>query len=48
MSYPSVAKLFDRNHSTIISSYELVEKKIANDPLFAINISDLRKDVEEM
>ena len=48
MSYPSVAKLFDRNHSTIISSYELVEKKIATDPLFAINISDLRKDVEEM
>ena len=48
MSYPSVAKLFDRNHSTIMSSYEWVEKKISSDPLFAINISDLRKDVEEM
>lgn len=48
MSYPSIAKLFERNHSTIIASCEFVEKKMSGDPLFAINISDLKKDVEEM
>ena len=48
MSYPSIAKLFDRNHSTIIASCELIEKKLSADPLFAINISDIKKDIEEM
>lgn len=48
MSYPSIAKLFDRNHSTVISSCEHVEKKMSADPLFAINISDIKKDIEEM
>ncbi|MBO7303547.1 MAG: chromosomal replication initiator protein DnaA [Clostridia bacterium] len=46
MSYPSIAKIFDRNHSTIISSCEAIEKKLSNDPLFLINVSDLKKDIE--
>ena len=46
MSYPSVGKIFDRNHSTVISSCEIIEKKLANDPLFLISISDLKKDIE--
>ena len=46
MSYPSVGKIFDRNHSTVISSCEIIEKKLSSDPLFLINISDLKKDVE--
>ena len=46
MSYPSVGKIFDRNHSTVISSCEIVEKKLSTDPLFLIGISELKKDIE--
>jgi chromosomal replication initiator protein len=46
MSYPSVGKIFDRNHSTVISSCETIEKKISSDPMFLITISDLKKDIE--
>ena len=46
MSFPSVGKIFDRNHSTVISSCEIIEKKLATDPLFLVNISDLKKDIE--
>ena len=46
MSYPSVGKIFDRNHSTVISSCEIIEKKLSSDPLFLINVSDLKKDIE--
>ena len=48
MSYPSIGDIFKRNHSTIISSYELIRKKMSSDALFYITISDLKKDVEEM
>ena len=46
MSYPSVGKIFDRNHSTVISSCEIVEKKLSNDPMFLISISEMKKDIE--
>ena len=46
MSYPSVGKIVDRNHSTVIASCEIIEKKIATDPLFLISMSDLKKDIE--
>ena len=46
MSYQSVGKIFDRNHSTVISSCEIIEKKLATDPLFLVSISDLKKDIE--
>ena len=48
MSYPSIAKLFNRNHSTMMTSCEKIEKKMCSDPLLTINISDLKKDVEEL
>lgn len=46
MSYPSVGKIFDRNHSTVISSCEIVEKKLSTDPMFFVSISELKKDIE--
>ena len=45
MSFPGIAKLFDRDHSTIISSYNLVLTKIAQDPSFALEIGDLKKEI---
>ena len=45
MSYPGIAKVFNRNHTTLISSYELVAKKRNSDPMFNIEISELLKEV---
>ena len=45
MSYPGIAKIFNRNHTTLISSYELVAKKRNSDPMFNIEISELLKEV---
>lgn len=47
MSYPSIGKIFNRDHSTVISSCELIEKKKTLDPTVAIMISNLKKDVQE-
>lgn len=47
MSFPNIAKIFDRDHSTIISSYNLVATKVFSDPIFASEINDLKKEVCE-
>ncbi len=45
MSYPNTAKIFDRDSSTIISSYNLVATRVFSDPLFSSEINDLKKEV---
>jgi len=47
MSFPNIAKIFERDHSTIISSYNLVATKVFSDPVFSSEINDLKKDVSE-
>ena len=47
ISYPSIGKLFNRNHSTIMSSVEVIEKKIASSPAMEIEINDLIKEIKE-
>ena len=47
ISYPSIGKLFNRNHSTIISSVDVIEKKIASSPAMEIEINDLIKEIKE-
>ncbi|MBQ8309440.1 MAG: chromosomal replication initiator protein DnaA [Clostridia bacterium] len=47
MSFPNIAKIFERDHSTIISSYNLVATKVFSDPIFSSDINDLKKDVCE-
>ena len=47
LSFPAIGKLFDRDHSTIISSNDSVEQNIKNNPLFSIEISDLMKEITE-
>jgi len=44
MPYDKIGKLFERNHSTIMSSYSIVQKKITN-PVFNIEIKELIHDV---
>ncbi|MBQ8415933.1 MAG: chromosomal replication initiator protein DnaA [Clostridia bacterium] len=45
MSYPSLAKIFERDHATIISSYNLVATRILNDPVYLSEITELKKEI---
>ena len=45
MSFPNIGKIFSRDHSTIMSSIETVEKKIQHDSVFNIEINELIKEV---
>jgi chromosomal replication initiator protein len=45
MSFPNIGKIFERDHSTIISSYNLVATKVFSDPIFSSEIGELKKDI---
>ena len=45
MSFPNIGKIFSRDHSTIMSSIETVEKKIQHDTVFNVEINELIKEV---
>ena len=47
MSLPNIGKLFNRDHSTIISSIDTIEKKISSSPAMEIEINDLIKEIKE-
>ena len=45
MSYPSIGKMFNRDHSTILASCELISKKLNNDPVLSVDVSEMTKEV---
>ncbi len=45
MTYPKIAKLFDRDHATIMSSYKVIEKEIKNNSAFELEINELIKEI---
>ena len=45
MSYPSIAKIFDRDYATIHASFEQMDRKYTSDSMFKIEIDSLIKDV---
>ena len=45
MSFPSIAKIFDRDYATIHSSFELMDRKYTSDSMFKIELDELIKDV---
>ena len=47
MSFPGIGKILNRNHTTIISSIETVEKKIISSQAFSLEIDELIKSVKE-
>ncbi len=47
MSFPSIAKIFDRDHSTIISSYNLIAGKILSDPVLSVEVGELKKEIAQ-
>ena len=46
MSYPNIGKLFDRDHTTAMASYDIIKKSIATDTLFAADIEGLLTEIE--
>ncbi len=45
MSYPKLGKILNRNYTTCINSYQAVELKIKNDPVFASEINAMKKEI---
>lgn len=47
LSFPSIGKLFDRDHSTIISANNMISAEIAASPLLEIEINELIREITE-
>lgn len=47
LSLPSIGTIFNRDHTTIMSSVDAIKKKISTDPVFALELKDLQKQVNE-
>jgi chromosomal replication initiator protein len=45
MSFPNIGKIFGRDHSTVMSSIETVERKLLGDTVFNVEINELIKEV---
>ncbi len=45
MSLPNIGKIFNRDHTTILSSCETIEKKMLTDPIFNIEINEMIKEI---
>ncbi len=45
MSFPNIGKLYDRDHTTILSSYQKIARHIKSDPAFSLEINELKKSI---
>lgn len=45
MSFPNLGKLFNRDHTTVMNSCELIAAKVAKDPLFNMELTELSKEI---
>ena len=47
MSLPNIGKVFNRDHSTVMSSIEAAEKKLRLDPMLEIEVKEMIKEVTD-
>ena len=45
MSFPNIAKIYNRDHSTIITSYNSTYQKAQMDSMFAVEMTELKKEI---
>ena len=45
MSFPNIAKIFNRDHSTVITSYNSTYQRAQLDSVFAVEISEMKKEI---
>ena len=46
MSLPNIGKIFNRDHTTVLSSVENVEKRMAQSPVFRAEVEELIKEIK--
>lgn len=46
MSLPNIGKLFNRDHTTVLSSCETVEKRMLSDPPYNLQVNELLKSMK--
>lgn len=47
MSLPNIGKMFNRDHSTVSSSIDAIEKKVSSNSAFEIEINELIKEIKD-
>ena len=45
MSFPNIGRMFNRDHSTIMNSIDVVERRLRSDNMFVMDIEELKKVV---
>ena len=45
MSLPNIGRMFNRDHSTIMNSIDVVERRLRSDSMFVMDIAELKKTV---
>ncbi|MBO5203304.1 MAG: chromosomal replication initiator protein DnaA [Clostridia bacterium] len=45
LSFPNIGEIVDKDHSTVMYSYDQISKKISSNPLVEIEIKELSKDI---
>ena len=45
MSYPGIGKMFNRDHTTVMASRDLVSKKMLSDAMLAVDIAEMTKEI---
>ena len=45
ISLPNIGKIFDRDHTTILFSYNTMHDKVNLDPLFSVEMNELKKEI---
>ena len=48
MSLPSIGAIFGRDHTTILNSIEIIEKKMKQSPMLDLEVRDLIKEIREL
>ena len=46
MSLPNIGKIFNRDHSTVLSSVSIIESKVNTDSMFSLEINELTKQIQ--
>ncbi len=46
MSLPAIGDEFGRDHTTVLSSYKIIEKEISENPSFAVEINELINEID--
>ncbi len=45
MSYPGIGKMFNRDHTTVMASRDLISKKILSDAMLSVDIAEMTKEI---